>query len=158
MATQQERNEMITKIQSLSAELEVAIQGLNDAQLDTPYRDGGWTVRQVVHHLADSHINAFVRMKLILTENNPPLKAYNQDAWAVTADAKLPLASSLTILRGLHERWTVLLQAVQEHEWIKTAIHPERGAVTLESQLVIYSNHGKKHIGHIMGLRNTKGW
>jgi len=104
MLTAIERQEMISNIQQLPAQVESAIKGLDDQQLDTPYRDGGWTSRQVVHHLADSHLNAFIRMKLILTENHPTLKPYDQDAWANLADVKQPVHSSISILRGLHER------------------------------------------------------
>src|SRR5512140_3635639 len=104
---------MINDIEMLPRNLEAAVRGLTDAQLDTPYRDGGWTVRQVVHHLADSHMNAFVRMKLALTEDNPPVKPYDQDKWACQPDVLgVPLESSLQILRGLHARWTLLFRAL----------------------------------------------
>jgi len=159
MLTPAERRQKIEDIRRLPASLEAAVKGLNDQQLDTPYRAGGWTVRQVVHHLADSHMNAFVRMKLILTEENPTLKPYDQDAWAKLPDTKMtPIQSSLAILRGLHDRWHKLLETVPDEGWSRTALHPERGEVSLESQLVTYSSHGEKHVGHITGLRSAKGW
>jgi hypothetical protein len=156
---QRERREKIDAIRNLPDMITEAVKGLNDAQLDTPYRAGGWTVRQVVHHLADSHMNAFIRMKLILTEEHPVLKPYNQDAWAVLADTqRLPLSSSLAILRGLHERWVTLLETMPETSWQKSGAHPEIGDVTLERILTIYSGHGAKHVGHVMDLRRAKGW
>jgi hypothetical protein len=159
MLTAAERHERIDLIRRLPDQLELAVAGLSDTQLDTPYRGGGWTVRQVVHHLADSHMNAFVRMKLILTEDNPALKPYNQDSWAVTADVTgMPIAPSLALLRGLHERWTALLKSVPDAAWARTAHHPERGSVTLESQLITYAGHGGKHVGAITGLRSARGW
>lgn len=155
----QERRDRIEKIRVLPTLVESAVKGLTGEQLDTPYRDGGWTVRQVVHHLADSHMNAFVRMKLILTEEVPTLKPYDQDAWAALPDCiGMPIGVSLEILRGLHDRWCALMGAVPEGAWARTALHPERGKVTLESQLVTYSGHGEKHVEHIMGLRRKNGW
>ncbi len=149
----------IAKIQQLPAQLEAAIAGLNDAQLDTPYRDGGWTVRQVVHHLADSHMNAYIRMRLIATEDRPTLKPYDQDVWARFYDAQsMPVAPSLAILRGLHERWTDFLQRLSAESWSRAGHHPERGEVTLDSLVTIYAGHGAKHVDQIMGLRQAKGW
>jgi len=154
-----ERTEKIDALRRLPEALEVAVRGLTDQQLDTPYREGGWTVRQVVHHLADSHMNAFIRMKLILTEENPTLKPYDQERWATQADVmKMPIGSSLMLLRGLHQRWAVLLEQVPGDAWGRTAYHPEHGEVTLERQLITYAAHGEKHIGHIMGLRTLRGW
>ena len=156
--TVMDRTQNINAIRALPDVLEGSIRGLSDAQLDTPYRQGGWTIRQVVHHLADSHINAFVRMKLILTEENPALKPYDQDDWARLVDSRLPPASSLAIIRGLHERWAVLLSAVPETSWGRKGLHPERGVVTLESMLETYARHGEKHVEQIMGLRRAKSW
>ncbi len=159
MMSAAERREKIDLIRRLPGEIEAAIKGLDDRQLDTPYREGGWTVRQVIHHLADSHMNAFVRMKLIVTEEKPTLKPYDQNAWAATMDGRsAPVASSLAMLRGLHERWSALLESLPESAFGRTAVHPERGEVTLESQLTTYANHGVKHIGHIAGLRKARGW
>ena len=155
----QERMERIEKIRALPALAEAAVKGLTGEQLDTRYRDGGWTVRQVVHHLADSHMNAFIRMKLILTEENPTLKPYDQDAWAALPDTlAMPVGVSIEILHGLHDRWCALMGALPEGAWARTAVHPERGKVTLESQLATYSGHGEKHVEQIMGLRRKNGW
>jgi hypothetical protein len=159
MTTPAERNAKIRAIGDLPDRLEFAVKGLNDTQLDTPYRNGGWTVRQVVHHLADSHMNAFLRMKWMLTDNNPTIKTYDQDVWAKTPEYVLPLAPSLSLIRGLHARWTAMLESVSEKDWTaRTANHPERGVVTLDQMLDIYSSHGEKHCGHIMGLRNKMNW
>jgi hypothetical protein len=149
----------ILKIQSLPAALLAAGDGLVDAQLDTPYREGGWTVRQVVHHLADSHMNAFLRMKLILTEEHPTLKPYDQDVWARTGDSRAaPIASSLVLLEGLHARWARLLEEIPGDAWSRTGFHPERGDVSLENLLQTYAAHGEKHVGQITGLRKARGW
>ena len=150
---------MIDAIAALPGQVESAIHGLNDSQLDTQYREGGWTVRQVVHHLADSHMNAFIRMKLILTEEKPTLKPYDQDLWAALSDVRaVPPDSSLSILRGLHERWTLLLRSVPEKDWSRSAIHPEHGEVTLQSMLKTYSAHGAKHVETILALRRARKW
>jgi hypothetical protein len=155
----EDHRKKIERIRALPSVLEEAVKGLNDRQLDTPYREGGWTVRQVVHHLADAHMNAFVRMKLILTEERPAIKPYDQNAWAALPDsAAMPIGVSMEILKGLHDRWALLLDRVKEDEWKRTAVHPERGEVTLEGQLTVYAGHGDKHVGHIMGLRHAKGW
>jgi uncharacterized damage-inducible protein DinB len=159
MPTTEERKAKIQKIRDLPSKLEEAIRGLNDSQLDTPYREGGWTVRQVVHHLADSHMNAFLRFKWMLNENFPKIKTYNQDQWATSPEYGLPVDSALQLIRGLQFRWAALLDTVSDHEWeTRTADHPENGIVTLDRMLEIYSNHGEKHCGHIWGLRKNKGW
>ncbi len=158
MANAADREQMIRKIEMLPALLDEVLRGLSDAQLDTPYRDGGWTVRQVVHHLADSHMNALVRTKLILTEQNPTLKPYDQDAWSGLADSRLPLSPSIAILRGLHLRWVTLLKNLAEPDWTRTALHPEVGEMTPEKIIGIYSRHGENHVAQIRSLRETKGW
>lgn len=159
MPTMDERKQMIQKIKDLSVKLENVLKGLSDAQLDTPYRDGGWTVRQVVHHLADSHMNAFLRFKFMLMEDVPKIKTYDQDTWAKSTEYAMPLDSSLTLLRGLHARWGIMLDAVSEHDWeTRKADHPENGIVTMDRMLQIYSGHGEKHCGHIMGLRDRMDW
>ncbi|MEI7906100.1 MAG: putative metal-dependent hydrolase [Bacteroidota bacterium] len=158
MPTMEERKKMIQKIRSLPEMLEATIQGLNDAQLDTPYRDGGWTVRQVVHHICDSHMNAFLRFKWMLTEENPKIKTYNQDTWATSPEYALPVFESLHLIRGLHERWAMMLETVDEKGWNRTAEHPENGTVTIDRMLLIYSNHGEKHCGHIQSLRDRLHW
>ena len=149
----------IEKIRALPALVAEAVKGLKDDQLDTPYREGGWTVRQVVHHLADSHMNAFVRMKLMLTEDRPNLKPYNQEDWAKLVDsAKLPVESSVLILKGLHERWTKLMDGLPLEAWKRTGNHLEHGLMTLDDVLTTYSEHGEKHVATIMKLRKEKGW
>lgn len=159
MMTSDDRNARIRTIDALPDRLETAVRGLSDAQIDTPYRAGGWTVRQVVHHLADSHMNAFLRMKWMLTEDHPVIKTYDQDVWAQSPEYALPLASSLSLIRGLHARWTSLLASIPENDWTaRTAEHPERGEVTLEQMLEIYSGHGEKHCDQIMNLRNAMHW
>lgn len=159
MPTTQERQAMIQKIAELPQKLEEAIHGLNDRQLDTPYRDGGWTVRQVVHHLADSHMNAFLRIKWMLTEERTMIKTYDQEVWSTTPEYALPCEPSLQLLRGMHARWTALLNSITaEEQWNRTADHPESGIVTIDRMLQIYSNHGEKHCGHIWGLRKKMLW
>jgi hypothetical protein len=156
--TTAERSEKIRRIADLPGILEKAVAGLNDTQLDTPYREGGWTLRQVVHHLADSHMNAMVRTKLMLTEEDPPLKGYNQEDWALLPDVRLPIRPSLDVLKGLHERWSSLLQSISEQQWARTGLHSESGKMTLESILNTYSRHGENHVAQITGLRKAKGW
>jgi hypothetical protein len=150
---------MIAALRALPAEVRSAVAGLVDSQLDTPYRAGGWTVRQVVHHLADSHLNAYIRARLILTEANPTLKPYDQNSWARLPDAaSAPIAPSVAILDGVHDRLVRLFEGCAEGDWGRPAQHPESGAMTLEKILVIYSAHGRAHVGQILGLRATKGW
>lgn len=158
MPTMDERRLKIQKIKSLPGILEAATEGLSDTQLDTPYRDGGWTVRQVVHHLCDSHMQAFLRFKWILLENQPLIKTYNQDDWATSPEYKIHILGALALLRGLHERWAYMLEAIPEEQWNRTAQHPDSGVLTLDSMLSTYSNHGEKHCGHIMGLREKMDW
>jgi len=159
MITSSEIRAMIEDIRRLPDAIREAILHLNDDQLDTPYRNGGWTIRQVVHHLADSHINAYIRMKLILTENNPTLKPYDQDLWAVLPDARyLPPESSIFILQGIHFRWTVLLDNLTDDALNRTAYHLENGEVTLGSMIKSYSHHGLNHVKQITDLRNKMGW
>lgn len=158
MLTSTERNDYIKQIRWLPSALEQAVAGLSDKQLDTPYGEGKWTVRQVVHHLADSHINGIIRFKKLLTEENPILSTYEQDEFAKLPDMNLPLEPSFEILRGLHERWAVMLEGLDESAFGKTAQHPEDGEYTLDSLLKVYAEHGVKHIGHIQGPLNRKGW
>lgn len=158
MSTTDQRTAKIAKIAACPPELRKAVDGLSDSQLDTPYREGGWTVRQVVHHVADSHANAFLRFRWIVAEDHPSIKTYDQDVWATLPDMKLPVAPSLKIIEGLHERWVAFLTALPEDAWSRTAAHPERGEVTMDDLLDIYSEHGAKHAGQITGLRAQKGW
>ncbi|HNY39132.1 MAG TPA: putative metal-dependent hydrolase [Bryobacteraceae bacterium] len=148
--TEQERQVCIDKIAALPSLLRAAITGATDDQLSKPYRDGGWNSRQVIHHLADSHMMAYIRFKKTVAEDHPTLQAYNQDVWASHGDGWTgPLEPSLSILDGVHARWAAFLRALPETAWSRTAIHQERGPMTLEDLLRIYSGHGEKHIGHI---------
>ncbi|HLA64430.1 MAG TPA: bacillithiol transferase BstA [Rhodothermales bacterium] len=134
------------------AALRDAVDGLDDARLDTPYRPGGWTVRQVVHHLPDSHLNAYVRFKLALTEEAPTIKPYDEALWAELPDTTGPVAPSLHLLDGLHARWTDLLRALPEEAWARTFVHPEHGrSLRLDSVLGMYAWHGRHHVAHIIG-------
>ena len=154
-----DRATQIAAVRELPATLEGAVHGLSASQLDTPYRPGGWTVRQVVHHLADSHMNAFIRMKLILTEEHPRLKTYDQERWAESADvSQVGIEPSLTLLRGLHQRWVAMLETLPEEAWSKAADHPESGEVTLGSLLAVYAHHGENHVAQILSLRASRGW
>jgi len=148
--THEERQKMIDKIEALPAQLRATIAGATDAQLMRPYRDGGWNSRQVIHHLADSHVMAYIRAKKVVSEDNPALQAYDQDVWATHKDGSTgPLEPSLAIIEGVHARWAAFLRSLPESAWTRTAVHQERGPMTLEDLLRIYSGHGEKHIGHI---------
>ena len=157
-ATPQKRAGWIQEITAAPAALRKAVAGLTPAQLDTRYRDGGWTVRQVVHHLADSHMNSFVRFKLALTEDTPQIKPYSQDAWVTLADAQGDIGTSLSILEGLHARWTALLLSMKPEDFSRTFMHPENGPTTLDRAMQIYCWHGKHHTAHITTLRGRQGW
>jgi hypothetical protein len=150
MMTAAERRERIEKIRNFPAQLEALMQNLSEANLNTHFLEGEWTVAQNVHHVADSHMNAYIRLKLILTEDNPPLKGYNQDSWAVTADSHdLPVASSLALLKGLHARWCVLWESLGDADWSRSGTHSENVKMTPEDVLRTYSNHGDAHIDQI---------
>ncbi len=154
-----QRAAWIDDISLLPSQLSSGLQGLNDYQLDTPYREGGWTVRQVVHHLADSHINSYVRFRLALTEDTPAIKAYDETLWAELADAKtLDVEPSLALLDGLHKRWTVLLKHMTEDDYNRGLRHPKLGEQSLGWMLGIYSWHGRHHVAHITGLKQRMGW
>jgi hypothetical protein len=145
-------------IAELPEKMSAAVAGLNDAQLDTPYREGGWTVRQVVHHVVDSHMNAYVRCKLMVTETDPPLKAYNEKVWAELPDSKLPVSLSLSIIDGLHRRWSALLESLSPEDFARTGIHSERGPITIDTLMQIYGWHCRHHVAHITELRKRQGW
>lgn len=158
MATTEQRTDKIDRIAACLPALRKAVADLNDEQLDTSYRDGGWTVRQVVHHLADSHANAYLRCKWIAAENNTTLKTYEQDDWARFPDSKIPIGCSLTMLDGLHERWTAFLRTAPDSAWTNRAVHPDLGQISLDYLLDIYSGHGEKHVKQITDLRTRRGW
>jgi hypothetical protein len=158
MSTTDDRSAKIARIAACPPVLREAVAGLSDSQLDTPYRDGGWTVRQVVHHLADSHANALLRCRWVVAEDHPVIKTYDQDVWAQFEDSKLPPEVSLDIIDGLHERWAVFLRSLPEEAWSRKATHPERGEITLDDLLDIYSDHGDNHVSQITQLRERNGW
>lgn len=156
--TENQRRDFINAIAETPAKLRAAVAGLNDQQLDTPYRPDGWTVRQVVHHLADSHLNSFTRFKLALTEQEPTIKPYDEKLWAELPDSKTPIELSLPLLDGLHKRWSILLNSLSPADWQRTFRHPERGTMTLIDNLQLYAWHGRHHAAHITALRERKGW
>ena len=137
-----------------------AVAGLNEGQLETPYRAGGWTVRQVVHHVADSHLNSYIRFRWTLTEDTPTIKAYDETRWAELPDAKTaPVEVSLKLLESLHVRWVYLLETLDDEAFGRSFIHPETGeAISLERNLALYAWHGRHHCAHITSLRERKGW
>ncbi len=153
------RARRIAEIAAAPAALRDAVAGLTDAQLETPYRPGGWTVRQVAHHVPDSHLNAYVRFKLAVTEDAPTIKPYDEAAWAELADVKtVPVATSLALLEALHARWVALLRSFREADWARTFQHPELGVVPLEKNLALYAWHGRHHVAHVTALRERMGW
>jgi hypothetical protein len=153
------KNSLMTDIQMLPSSLEFAIQNLDAAQFETPYRPGGWTVQQLVHHVADSHMHAYIRFKLALTENNPAIKPYDQEAWALLPDSNLPVNLSITLLFSLHARWHKLMQEMNESEWKRTIYHPERKIeLTLWDLLKSYAWHSRHHVAHNLKLRQINGW
>ena len=157
--TSEMRRQSIAAIRETPAALRAAVRGLNDAQLNTPYRDGGWTVRQVVHHVPESHMNAYIRFKLALTEDSPTIKPYMEDRWASTPDVTAtPVEVSLALLDSLHDRWVRLLRLLQPQDWKRTFIHPELGTMPLEKNLALYSWHGRHHVAHVTELRKKMGW
>jgi hypothetical protein len=152
------RETSIRLLEDVPRLLRLAVQGLTPAQLDTPYRDGGWTIRQVVHHLADSHMNAYVRFKLALTEETPTIKPYNEKLWANLPDSAGEIDPSLTILDGMHRRWIMLLRSMDAAAFSRTLRHPENGINALDRMLALYSWHGGHHLAQITGLRERNGW
>jgi uncharacterized damage-inducible protein DinB len=158
-ASAQVRHERIQHIAALPHALAAAIDPLSASQLDTEYRPGGWTVRQVVHHLADSHLNAYARFRLALTESEPTIKTYDQERWAELADARTaePQAS-LWLLEGLHKRWTLLLESLAAPDFERRLVHPEHGTITLDYLLALYAWHGRHHVAHVTALRERNGW
>lgn len=154
-----ERAQRIDAIAAAPAQLRLAVVGLTEQQLDTPYRPGGWTVRQVVHHVADSHLNAYIRFRLGFTEDNPTIKPYDEKAWAELPDVKhLPIEVSLRLLESAHERLVHLLQAVQPSLFARQIVHPENGPMTLDAMVSLYAWHGRHHTAHVTGLRERQGW
>jgi uncharacterized damage-inducible protein DinB len=157
--TPERRHQAINEMASLPAKLREAVNGLDARQLDTPYREGGWTVRQVVHHVPDSHVNAYVRLKLALTEDKPTIKPYDEAAWAELADSKAaPIENSQTLLDSVHARWDRLWRSLEPEHFARVLVHPEHGERTIDWLLFLYEWHGKHHTAHITELRKQKGW
>jgi len=159
LLTEEQKKKSLDDIAQAPAILRSVVTGLSDAQLDTPYRPGGWTVRQVVHHVPDSHMNAYIRFKLALTEDEPTIKPYEQQLWADLSDSKsTPIEVSLTLLDSLHDRWVRLMQSLTPRDWKLTFRHPELGVVSLEKNLALYAWHGRHHVAHITELKKRNGW
>src|SRR6202049_4605493 len=157
--TAAKREQAIASIAAAPNNFGEAVRGLNDEQLDTPYREGGWTVRQVVHHVPDSHMNAYIRLRLALTEDQPTIRPYQEALWAELADAKsAPLAVSQTLLDSLHDRWDRLWRSLKPEHFARPLIHPDHGQRTVDWLLFLYEWHGKHHTAHITELRKQKGW
>ena len=158
-STEEQRRAFIDRIEAAPAHLRAAVAGLTPPQLDTAYRPGGWTVRQVVHHLPDSHLNSYCRFRLALTEDNPGIKGYDENSWAGLADARTaPVEVSLALLESLHRRWVLLLRSLTAADCARTFLHSELGPVTLDRNLALYAWHGEHHVAHITSLRTRMGW
>jgi uncharacterized damage-inducible protein DinB len=154
-----ERKRIIDVIGATPKSLADAVRGLNEKQLDTPYRTDGWTVRQVVHHVADSHMNAYVRLKLALTEDAPLVKPYDEAAWAKLVDSRdTPADVSLALITALHDRWVRVMRAMRPGDFARTMTHPEHGSITVDYLLALYAWHGPHHVGHITALREREHW
>jgi DinB superfamily len=154
----EERTHAISVLADLPGHLRNAVHGMGPEQLNVPYRPGGWTVQQLVHHVADSHINAFVRIRLALTEDWPTVKAYDEKAWATLHDSAAPIEWSLSLVESLHARWVLLLQSLEEQQWCRGFKHPERGKVTVEVATLMYAWHSRHHTAHVVHLRQREGW
>ncbi len=158
-ANTEQRLQHFKNIAETPTRLREAVYGLTPAQSDTPYRPDGWTVRQVAHHIPDSHLNAYIRFKLALTESEPVIKPYDEARWAELADTRnTPIEVSVMLLDSLHQRWTVLLQSMKPADFALKFRHPERGVMTLDETLALYSWHGRHHVAHITALRERMGW
>jgi uncharacterized damage-inducible protein DinB len=156
--TPDDRSIALAELAVLPEQLRNAVDGLDAAQLNTPYREGGWTVRQLVHHIADSHMNAFVRIRLALTEDWPVIKPYDEKAWATLHDSAAPVEWSLELVESLHARWVMLLQSLKDPQWIRGYKHPESGPVSVETATLMYAWHSRHHVAHITHLRASEGW
>jgi len=157
--TPEERTAAIAAIAEAPARLREAVAGLADGQLDTPYRPGGWTVRQLVHHVPDSHINAYVRCKLALTEDEPTIRPYHEDRWAELPEARsAAIEPSLQLLENLHRRWELALRGMAPADWERPLVHPESGRQSVEQLIALYAWHGRHHVAHVTALRRREGW
>lgn len=159
VSTMEQRKKYIWNIAETPVKLREAVEGLNENQLNTPYRPGGWNVRQVVHHLPDSHMNSFTRFRLALTEEEPTIRPYYEDRWAELSDSRLaPVEYSLDLLEPLHRRWVFMLESLNDSDYQKTFRHPDLGLMTLEKNLALYSWHGQHHVAQITSLRKRMDW
>jgi len=156
--TSEARKAAIGSIAAMPGRMRAAVSGLSGKQLDAPYRPGGWTVRQVVHHVPDSHLNAYIRLKLALTETNPTIKPYDQDEFAKLADQRLPIEISLSLLDALHARWIAVWTAMTDDQFTRPLYHPEIGSITIDYLLQLYGWHSRHHVAHITRLREREGW
>ena len=157
--SEEDRKRYMGETEQAPACMRAAVAGLSDAQLDTPYRPGGWTVRQVVHHVPDSHLNSYVRFRLALTEKEPAIKPYDESQWAELTDARTaPVEMSLALLESLHARWILLLRGLKQSDFAREFRHPELGTVSLDKNLAVYAWHGRHHAAHITSLRERNGW
>ena len=158
-SSNEQRQTFLDQIAATPEKMRAAVAGLSDEQLDTPYRPGGWTVRQVVHHVPDSHLNSYVRFKLALTEDHPTIRAYDENLWANTEDARsAPVEISLDLLESLHRRWDLFLRSFAEKDFARTFNHPELGTVSVDKNVALYAWHGRHHVAHITSLRERMGW
>jgi hypothetical protein len=153
-----QRRAAVDQIRAAPSHLRAALQGLDDPKLDTPYRPGGWTVRQVTHHLPDSHLNAYIRLKLALTEDSPTVKTYDEVAWSGLADSRLPAEISVRLLEAVHARWVPLLESLDDSAWQRSFVHPDSGRNRLDQLVALYAWHGRHHVAHITSLRERMGW
>jgi uncharacterized damage-inducible protein DinB len=157
--TPAERSAAVAALAEAPARLREAVAGLTPAQLDTPYRPGGWTVRQLVHHVPESHLNAFIRLKLALTEDEPTIRPYYEDRWAKLPDAmSAPIEPSLALLDALHQRWDLSLRELAASDWERKLVHPESGRQSVEQLVALYAWHGRHHVAHVTELRRREGW
>jgi len=157
--TPERRGELLAEIEAAPARLRDAVAGLSPEQLDTPYREGGWTVRQVIHHVPDSHLNAYLRWKWALTEDAPAIKTYDEARWAELPDTTAtPVEVSLVLLESLHRRWVVLLRETTAAGFRRVLVHPDHGPLTLDQILALYAWHGRHHVAHVLALRKRMGW
>ena len=155
----EQKQQYLTDIAQTPGRLRAVVRELSDQQLDTPYRDGGWTPRQVVHHVADSHMNSYIRFKLALTEEDPIIKPYLEDRWAELPEAKhAPIEVSLALIDSLHQRWMRMLSELTDEDWKRAFRHPAMGPMSLEKSLALYSWHGRHHVAHVSSLREKMGW
>jgi len=157
--THDDRVQLIRQIADAPAQMRQAVKGLREENLDVPYREGGWTIRQQVHHVPDSHMNAYIRFKLVMTEDHPTVKPYHEGLWSELIDAKsLSIEPSLALLESLHERWVTFLRSMKDADFARTFLHPESGPGKLDRLLQLYAWHGRHHIAHITSQRQRMGW